>query len=135
MNIVGVVADVKQASLDREVMPAVYLPAAQLEGLRLHQLILHYAVREQGDPMAIAPVVRAEVAKLDPSLPVFQLKTMGEAMSGVAGSAPLSRRTDEAVCGGSYAAGCHGVLRRAGIHGGAIDAGNRDPDGAGSVDG
>jgi putative ABC transport system permease protein len=70
-EIVGVVGDVKYAGVDEPVRPDAYLAAAQFmeNGASL-------VVRTAGDPLALLPAVRAEVAALDPALPIFDVSTM-----------------------------------------------------------
>ncbi len=70
-TIIGVVGDEKQDSLSAEVRPEVYqshLQSAQDE--------MTLVVRASGDPRALAGAVREQIRALDPSLPVYDVKTM-----------------------------------------------------------
>jgi predicted permease len=70
-SIVGVVPDGKYRTLGEDPRPYLYFPQAQMWE---SSMIVH--VRTTGDPAALAPALRAEVAALDPDLPVSDLRTM-----------------------------------------------------------
>lgn len=70
-EIIGVVSDVRQFSLDRPVMPEVYVPRAQFP-LRYAR----YVVRTSLDPVDLMPAVRARVWAVDPNLPLAELATL-----------------------------------------------------------
>ena len=70
-TVVGLVPDGKYRTLGEEPRAYLYFPQAQLWE---PSMIVH--VRTTGDPGALAPVVRAEVAALDRDLPVSNLRTM-----------------------------------------------------------
>jgi len=70
-TIVGVVATAKYHSLGEPATPFMYMPLAQ----NWHAaMVIH--IRTNGDPAAFAPRLRAEVAALDPDLPLADLRTM-----------------------------------------------------------
>jgi putative ABC transport system permease protein len=72
-TIVGVVETVRQYGLVAESRPAVYYPHAMFPSRSLYGV-----VRVRGDePAAMAAVVKAAVHKLDPELPVYDVRTMG----------------------------------------------------------
>jgi putative ABC transport system permease protein len=72
-TIVGVVGDVKGRSLDVPAAPEIYLPYAQ------HPVdSLTVVVRTAGDPMALVPTARADLAALDRDLPLAAVRTMDE---------------------------------------------------------
>ena len=71
LEVVGVARDGKYTSLGEEPTPFVFYPHRQL-----HRAEMSVVVRAQGDPGALAPAVRREVAALDPSLPVYDVKTL-----------------------------------------------------------
>jgi len=77
LEIIGIVADVKNDDLEEQADPAVYLPYAQQPWATMN-LIIH----SQQEPAMLAASVRNEVRALDRHLPVSQLK-------------PLSRMIDE----------------------------------------
>jgi putative ABC transport system permease protein len=71
VEIVGVVGDVKFASLDAETRPAVYVPLPQLSiGL------MTYVVRTELEPLSLANSVAAAVRSLDPELPLADVRSM-----------------------------------------------------------
>ena len=77
-TVVGVVGDVHNVSLVEEPMGTVYYGVRPGEGLEQGWLVrsMSYAVRTSGDPLALASVVREEVRRLDPQLPVASVRTM-----------------------------------------------------------
>src|SRR5262249_22473279 len=75
-EVVGVVRDVKTGGLaDGDLAtPEIYVPEAQMP-----LPVLMLAIRtSHGDPMALAPDVRAAVRAIDPELPVSSVMTMDE---------------------------------------------------------
>jgi ABC-type antimicrobial peptide transport system permease subunit len=70
-EIVGVVADVKNASLTQDPEPAVYFTYRQFS-FRGFNLV----VKGQGDASALSGAVRAAVVRLDPNLPLSSAKTL-----------------------------------------------------------
>ncbi|HEX8144775.1 MAG TPA: ABC transporter permease [Pyrinomonadaceae bacterium] len=75
-EVVGVVGDVRQNSLDVETPLAVYLPYQQFPyaGMTL-------VVRTASDPQTMASVARREVQTIDQSLPVSNVRSMEEVVS------------------------------------------------------
>ncbi len=83
-EVVGVVGDVQYTGLETgesaegeggpEVVGDVYVPYAQVPGLDSAYLL----VRTAGDPEALAPGLRQRVREVDPSLPVFDVMSLGE---------------------------------------------------------
>jgi hypothetical protein len=75
-EIVGVVGTIKLGALDREVHPAMYLPAAQLPAW----CCLYSVVRTSLDPSSLANSVQKLVSGMDKDIPVTQVRTMNELM-------------------------------------------------------
>ena len=75
-EIVGIVADFKQDSLDRQIDPQLFLSydQAPLESLSV-------VLRTAQSPQAMADAIRTQVRELDPALPIFDLKPMTEAVA------------------------------------------------------
>ncbi|MFN0105918.1 MAG: FtsX-like permease family protein, partial [Bryobacteraceae bacterium] len=73
-TIVGVAADVKNAGVDKPTGTEVYFPYAQSDGVRGIYLL----VKTPGDPRTIVGAVRAQIFRLDPTLPVAQVRLMSE---------------------------------------------------------
>jgi putative ABC transport system permease protein len=69
LEIVGVVADVKQYGLDSQPMPEIYEPFSQAVG------DMAIVVRAAGDPEALMPAVRSRVLALDRNLPLRDFGT------------------------------------------------------------
>jgi putative ABC transport system permease protein len=73
VEIVGVVGDIKFASLDAETRPAVYVPLPQLSiGLAT------FVARTNMDPMSLTSSVSAAVRSIDPELPLADVRSMRE---------------------------------------------------------
>jgi putative ABC transport system permease protein len=75
---VGVVADIKNAALDRPAGTELFFPYDQSPGGRALSWVL---VRTQRDPMTLAAAVRGEIHRLDAALPVSNIGTMDDVMA------------------------------------------------------
>jgi predicted permease len=75
--IVGVVADFKYWQLDAEPVPEVYFPYQLSPAGRSIRVI----VRTSGDPRTLEPLVRKFASGIDPTQPVYELKTLDQALS------------------------------------------------------
>jgi len=73
IEIIGVVKDVKYASLRNEGRAMFYLPFYQATTGR-GQMTL--AVRTTGDPTSVAAAARREARKMDPAMPMFEIETL-----------------------------------------------------------
>jgi putative ABC transport system permease protein len=78
VEIVGVVASVKENGLAADVEPTIYGPFAQTLGARIVQAFV--SIRTAGDPDAQVPALRRTVASLDRLVPISDIKTMSERM-------------------------------------------------------
>ena len=72
-EIVGVVADVKNSSLDAESGLEIYEPYLQSPWS-----FMALAVRTMADPLRLAPVVKDEILAIDKGQPVYDVKTMAQ---------------------------------------------------------
>jgi putative ABC transport system permease protein len=72
-QIVGVVADIRQASLSEEPPPGIYVPYTQ-EIMPWQTLV----IRTKTDPMSLAAAIRQEVYKLDSQQPVARVATLDQ---------------------------------------------------------
>lgn len=70
VRIVGIVEDVNYLWIDRTVEPDVYLNAAQMPPRSAT-----FMVTTAGDPLALGPAVRREMAALDPAVPLDAMQT------------------------------------------------------------
>ena len=75
-EIIGVVGDVRLAVTQREMHPAMYVPAAQLPTW----CCLHSVVRTSLDPAGVEASVQRIVSAMDRDIPVTQVRTMHELM-------------------------------------------------------
>ncbi len=73
-SIVGVVAHVKNKALDQDGREQVYVPQSQVTFIRT----LSVVVRTSQDPASIASSVRSQLASLDPTLPLYEIRTMDD---------------------------------------------------------
>jgi putative ABC transport system permease protein len=76
ITVAGVVADAHPGGLDREPPPVVYRPYPQWASGPMTLV-----VRTAQEPATLANAVRAEIWKLDPSLPISAIRTMQEIVS------------------------------------------------------
>jgi predicted permease len=72
-EVVGVVANFKLRSLREEPTPTMFAPAGQFYFPRMSVV-----VRAEGDPAALAGPLRAAVSRIDPQMPVFNVRTGDE---------------------------------------------------------
>jgi predicted permease len=76
VEIIGVARDTKHRTLQEEPRPVMYLPFLQHYN---HQMVLH--ARTSAEPSTVLGALRDEVGKLDPSLPIFEIKTLAQRLS------------------------------------------------------
>ena len=82
-TVVGVVADVRSRGPAQEPVPEFYLPLAQIpdDAWSWIDNTVDVMVRPaEGDPVALAATIRGAVAELDPSLAVYDIRTMDEGL-------------------------------------------------------
>jgi len=72
-EIIGIVGDIRDRSLEINPLPAMYLPSNQTGWTNV-------VVRTNGDPASLAGAVRKEVHAIDPDQPVAAVRTMNEWM-------------------------------------------------------
>ena len=75
LDIVGVVADVKDDTTSDETVPEMYLPYLQNPSS-----LMNFLVRSTGDPLRLAQSVRAQVLAVDGDQPVYNIKTMEDVL-------------------------------------------------------
>ena len=75
-QVIGVVRDIKHGGLDNTAPAVVYVPWE-----RLAPSNAHVVVRTTGRPDSVGPALRRIVQQLDPSLPLFMPRTMGEVVA------------------------------------------------------
>jgi putative ABC transport system permease protein len=84
-TVVGVVGGVRTTALNRELVPAMYFPAA----LRVWPL-MDIVVRTEGRPESVLSAIRQKVRALDAELPVSNVRTMDEWVSNNAATPRLN---------------------------------------------
>jgi len=75
-EIVGVVGDIRLGATQRDMRPAMYLPAAQLPTW----CCLYSVVRTSLDPASLEASVQGVVSEMDKDIPVTEVRTMRELM-------------------------------------------------------
>jgi predicted lysophospholipase L1 biosynthesis ABC-type transport system permease subunit len=79
-TIVGVVGDVRQAGLNRPVVPEIYKTINRDAGVA-SDLGMTLVVRTDGPPEDIVPAVRGAAREVNPALALFNIKTMAQVVS------------------------------------------------------
>jgi putative ABC transport system permease protein len=85
-QVIGVVADVRETSRQREFAPHVFVPDAQLPlasrgWFQAPRITMTYLVRTTTDPLPVVGQVRSAVAEVYRNQPIYNVATMAEAMS------------------------------------------------------
>jgi putative ABC transport system permease protein len=113
VTIIGVAGDVRQMGADAPVKAEMYLPYPQIAEHFWFAPSALVVRTTTGDPLALAPLVRAEVRAVDPDQPVANVRTMDE----VLGEETLQRRIGTTLLGvfavlalGLACLGIYGVL-------------------------
>jgi putative ABC transport system permease protein len=82
-TVVGVVADLKTKGLDQAPGTEVFIPLYQYAQLSWRTPdkprspgIMFLAIKTVGDPNKVLPGVQAKIAEIDPTLPLFQVRTL-----------------------------------------------------------
>ncbi len=79
-TVIGVVDDVKNAGIDHPTGTELYLPYRQVSGLRMTDMFV--VLRAQhGDAQSLAGAVRGNLAELDPTLPLADVRLMADVLS------------------------------------------------------
>lgn len=79
LTIVGVVSDVRRGGKTDEILPGVYIPAAQTQSypVRLSDL----AVRTDGNPYDLVPAIRREVLAIDGDQPIANISSLDDVIA------------------------------------------------------
>ena len=77
VTVVGIVSNLKYSKLDAEPPPEVFLTIGRAPDLYGVEIAAHVTAR----PAAMIPVLRKLVADVDPSLPVYDVKTLQDALA------------------------------------------------------
>jgi predicted permease len=78
ISVVGVVADVRAASLEKEPEPSSYMPIFQVSRTRRNVVFI---ARTAGDPAALVPAMRDRIRAVDEELPVYDVRTMNNVIA------------------------------------------------------
>jgi predicted permease len=77
LEVVGVVADIRNNGLQNDVSPEIFVSLSQVGGV-FNQLFL--VVRTERAPLAVLPAVREAVTAMDPDQPIYAIATMTDVM-------------------------------------------------------
>jgi putative ABC transport system permease protein len=77
VEVVGVVGDVKHRGYDAEARPEMYVSYLQ----QTVWPVMNLVIRTQGDPLTLAQAIRSEIATVDPTQAVFNVRPLEELMS------------------------------------------------------
>jgi predicted permease len=80
ITIVGVVADVRGLSLDRDEVPAVHIPYRQERSS--WRAWMDVVVRSEADPATVAAAMRRQLTMLDRTVPLMKVGTMEQVIAG-----------------------------------------------------
>jgi putative ABC transport system permease protein len=75
--VVGILADVKYSKLDTEPVPEIFVRYPQTSLLYGAEI----AARTTGNPAALAPALRKLISDIDPSQPVYDVKTLERSLA------------------------------------------------------
>lgn len=78
LTVVGVVADVRASSLEKEPSPALYMPIFQVSRTRRDVVFI---ARTSGDPAALIAAMRDQIRAVDEELPVYDIRTMNSVIA------------------------------------------------------
>jgi predicted permease len=78
LTVVGIVADVRVASLEKEPASASYMPIFQVPRTRRNVVFI---ARTSGDPAALVPAMRDRIRAIDEELPVYDVRTMNNVIA------------------------------------------------------
>ncbi|HKS42061.1 MAG TPA: ABC transporter permease [Blastocatellia bacterium] len=111
-EIVGVVGNVRLTGLDAETNPTIYVPYSQNPyPAALRNVFL--VARTSSDPQSLVASIRSELKSLDKDIPVSQVQTMEEVISGSLAQRRLSMSlliVFAALAAGLSAVGIYGVM-------------------------
>jgi putative ABC transport system permease protein len=83
ISVVGIVGDEQHNGVGTAVKEKFYRPHAQFsQGGLFAPRDMTLVVRTQADPLRMLPAVRAEIARIDPALPVASVRRMTDVVSG-----------------------------------------------------
>ena len=72
-EVVGVIADTRNYTLERESWPEIYIPYEQDP-----TLVMFFVLRSKGDPISLVDGLRRSIASVDPNEPVERIETMDD---------------------------------------------------------
>jgi predicted permease len=83
-EIVGVVADVRDLSIDTDPMPMIYFPQAQVaDGMTAIDttiIPITWVIRTKGDPASLTPAIQRELRQASGGFPIARVRTMREVL-------------------------------------------------------
>ena len=118
LEIVGVIGDVKYESAKQEAGRTIYRPILQVQDSGAYNSNLQ--IRTTGDAASLTPMARGAIREIDPKLPLFDVLTLREQLSGALQREKLVAELASffgllallLACIGLYGVMAHGVVRR-----------------------
>jgi predicted permease len=118
LEIVGVVGDVKYDNARTAPAPTAYRPILQVQDADAYSSTLE--IRTSSEPTATAPIVRDAIRQVDPKLPLFDVTSLRQQLSGALQQEKLVAELVSffgllallLACVGLYGVMAHGVVRR-----------------------
>jgi predicted permease len=95
LEVLGVARDISFGSAGEPELPQVYVPSTRALST-VSSAEVHLLVRTAGDPAPVLPMVRAEFHRMDPRLPLFDVRTLAQVVDGKLG---FQRRLTGVVAG------------------------------------
>jgi putative ABC transport system permease protein len=92
--VVGVAGDVRSMSPATAPRPEFYLPLPQVpdDAWNWTQRVMYIVARTDGDPSALTAPLRAMVARIDPELPLYDVRLMDQRLAGTLETARFNTR-------------------------------------------
>jgi predicted permease len=81
-TVIGIVADIRHRGLDADPRPELYLPHAQWATGSGAVRVMYIVLKSARDPRTLIADVRRAVRTLDPNLPIADVRTMDQVLSG-----------------------------------------------------
>jgi hypothetical protein len=87
--VVGVAGDIRSRGPARAPVPEFYLPLTQAPDAAWNwiQRTAYVLVRTEGEPMTLVPPLRAAIGRLDPDVPLFDIRDMDQRLAGTLATA------------------------------------------------
>jgi predicted permease len=103
-TVIGVVRHLRLRSIVEDLTPQIFIPYQQWQ-----RSPMAYIVHTEGDPLVLAPQVRAAMAAFDPRLPIYDLRPLGDYVAGASSIRRFTMLLAAAFAGTALALTCIGI--------------------------